>query len=372
MKKIIAFVLAALMMLAFCSCSGKGNTKPESQTDNTVESDAAAEEEVNYEQAYAEKLDEIYEIVLRNAEKDETLSDEGHENLIGIFECSRYIDVLDNIGYIMKDVNDDEIPELIVGADEGNHGTRILNVFACRDGKAVSVLEGWYRNAWYMLESGEFFNYGSGGAAYLINGLYVFSEDTELECEDMYFTAPDGVSDEGLMYLHNPNGLADENDSASEQITEEEFYSFSESCSADEIALDLTPISRCGFPEIKVEFLDEAEVKPDDFESYAAESQEGAVKLLFTAEEEVKELTICSMMVEDIDEDGEMSYSVSKLKTFSPLQKSLVAEVCFYGDLPNNAFSVTDKYGNDIYYAVNLSGEDGSVVTYRFFNPTVV
>ena len=77
-------------------------------------------------------------------------------------------------------------------------------------------------------------------------------------------------------------------------------------------------------------------------------------------------------MVEDIDEDGDMSYSVSRLKQFSPLQKPLVAELCFYGDLPNNAFLITDKYGNQIYYAVNLSGEDGSVVTYRFFNPTVV
>ncbi|MCR5151004.1 MAG: hypothetical protein K6B52_07245 [Clostridiales bacterium] len=380
MNKITAFALAAALMLMFCSCSGSIGENP-SETEYTAQSMSvqstatqSAAEEVNYEQAYAEKLEEVYKIVLRSAEKDDTLYDEEHEDLTGILESCRYSDMLDKIGYLIKDINEDGVSELILAVNEEgeyNPGSRILNMFTLKEGETVSVLEGWYRNSWYMLKNGKFFNCGSGGAAYLINAVYGFSEETQLKCEDIYFTAPGVNGEESLRFLHNPDGLEDENNEASVEITEEEFNRFQESCCENEITLDLTPVSRIGFPEIKVGFLDDAETVPDDFETYTTEEAEGAVKLLFTSDEEIKSLTLCSMAVEGIDEDGNLSYSVKSLKTFSRLKKPLVAEVIFYGDLPNNAFSITDKFGNEIYFAVNLSGEDGSVQTYRIYNPRV-
>ena len=67
-------------------------------------------------------------------------------------------------GWLLRDLDGDGIPELLLGAtwDEGH--TVIFNIFRSGGTRAVRVVNGWNRNRWYLCTDGSLANEGSSSA----------------------------------------------------------------------------------------------------------------------------------------------------------------------------------------------------------------
>ena len=85
---------------------------------------------------------------------------------------------LEDDGFILMDLNDDGMDELIIlSADYLRHSkeTYLTAIYALVDGKPMRVLESWTRNRHYLCADGSIYNEGSNGAAYSV--YYIFDWD---------------------------------------------------------------------------------------------------------------------------------------------------------------------------------------------------
>ena len=67
-------------------------------------------------------------------------------------------------GWLLRDLDGDEIPELLLGADWGDGHNVIFNIYRLDGAKAVRVVDGWNRNRWYLCTDGSLANEGSSSA----------------------------------------------------------------------------------------------------------------------------------------------------------------------------------------------------------------
>ena len=67
-------------------------------------------------------------------------------------------------GWLLRDLDGDGIPELLLGADWGDGHTVIFNIYRLDGAKAVRVVDGWNRSRWYLCADGSLANEGSSSA----------------------------------------------------------------------------------------------------------------------------------------------------------------------------------------------------------------
>ena len=68
-------------------------------------------------------------------------------------------------GWLLRDLDGDGIPELLLGADWGDGHSVIFNIYRLDGAKAVRVVDGWNRSRWYLCADGSLANEGSDGAS---------------------------------------------------------------------------------------------------------------------------------------------------------------------------------------------------------------
>ena len=68
-------------------------------------------------------------------------------------------------GWLLRDLDGDGIPELLLGADWGDGHTVIFNIYRLDGAKAVRVVDGWSRSRWYLCTDGSLAREGSDGAS---------------------------------------------------------------------------------------------------------------------------------------------------------------------------------------------------------------
>ena len=68
-------------------------------------------------------------------------------------------------GWLLRDLDGDEIPELLLGADWGDGHSVIFNIYRLDGAKAVRVVDGWSRSRWYLCTDGSLAHEGSDGAS---------------------------------------------------------------------------------------------------------------------------------------------------------------------------------------------------------------
>lgn len=68
-------------------------------------------------------------------------------------------------GWLLRDLDGDGIPELLLGADWGDGHTVIFNIYRLDGAKAVRVVDGWNRSRWYLCADGSLAHEGSDGAS---------------------------------------------------------------------------------------------------------------------------------------------------------------------------------------------------------------
>lgn len=93
------------------------------------------------------------------------------------------------------------------------------------------------------------------------------------------------------------------------------------------------------------------------------------VRTVFTASRTVADLKVLALTYEDMDEDGNITFSVEELMTIPEFTSDSVlnAGLEYIGTIPNNGISYTDpETGNERRFAVNMSGKDGSLFLWEF------
>lgn len=68
-------------------------------------------------------------------------------------------------GWLLRNLDGDGIPELLLGADWGDGHTVIFNIYCLDGAKAVRVVDGWSRSRWYLCTDGSLAHEGSDGAS---------------------------------------------------------------------------------------------------------------------------------------------------------------------------------------------------------------
>ena len=269
------------------------------------------------------------------------------------------------VGYAIEDLNADGVPELILGPADGNS---IYALYTGSGSEPVLLLEGWARNYWQYLGGGRFYVSGSGGVTYNMVGTFVLPRDgRELVCEDFYFTYELDENFEEFGVFHNTEGLWDTSVSELTDMTYDDLWALDEEWSAQAQPLDLThldvPISG---PQVQVLWADGE--WNGDYERVDLSSGEPSSAVLFLADSPVTDFRILSLFVEDMTEDGTITFSSGTLCHLDVLSAdcALVADLTFHGDLPCYGISYIDANGAFWRFAIEISGYDGSISLSEF------
>ena len=280
--KVVSISLAAIML---CGCGGKnpGSEAADNGEDSAVESNEVVEavevadsdnageapnaeadevmdiaeadavtegqasaDNFDYEAFYEPVLDEIYNTIISGVDPDNPPSrvPSGLEEKI-MYDNDNSI--LQDVGYLIKDVSGDGIPELlIVDNGESDYGgnSLIYGVYTKKDGDIGWTIDGWYRSAHYWIGDDRFGYLGSGGVGITYFGIYHLSKDgTKSEWENFYFT--DEV-DGDIVYYTNAEGIGDYDISeVVDADTADEFWHYLDAQKAPQ--LEITSFDDYGF-----------------------------------------------------------------------------------------------------------------------------
>lgn len=117
---------------------------------------------------------------------------------------------------------------------------------------------------------------------------------------------------------------------------------------------------------VMVEFAEDSAAT--DFIEYVPEEPgEPEVSVVFSAEGTIRDFTLLALDG-TIDDDGNVTYELTELYRLDELtpEKPLKAGMTFPGTVPNNGFSYVDGSGALHRCALNISGKDGSLITWEF------
>ena len=182
--------------------TAENKTTEEKTTENTTE-DKGEMTEVDYNAVYQEIIDEIQEVVDFGYD-----SNRDYKYITpGIMEKVTY-GMNDSLGYIIEDVNGDDVPELLIGYNESNGGEKIhsyiINCYTANGTKTKLLLDGWVRAGYRWLGDGQFYYLGSEGVSVLCLGeCHIDGYETGAVWDDFYFSFVDNGNE---AYYHNTTG----------------------------------------------------------------------------------------------------------------------------------------------------------------------
>lgn len=362
-SKLFSIILViSVFLTVLCGC----NTEKPPVDDHTEKITATDNDNIGTNVDY----NDIYKDIKADFVSLFDYTDQGFNGALGVLEIIYQrgkIEALDCIGYAIKDLSGDNIPEFIVGfIDEDNKGSEILALYTVKDEKPVFVFESMTKSAHFLMNDGNLFYQGSAGAAYSIFGSFTISENgAELICNDYWFTHEKDRNSFDIGYYHNTTGEFEQSVSEELNITEDEFFKKQSSLIAEKSTIELTPFETVVEKEAKV-IADYSENISDysDYITYTVDDSEYSTKILFMAEGVITDFRLLSLLVNDVDDNGNMTFDTELLYELDTLEedKPLEVTLTFYGDLPSYGISYKDAAGITKNFTVTLSGEDGSVI----------
>lgn len=399
-RRWLAGILSAALTLAVCGCGSKEavqgadpyeQTQEESDPKAQDSSDTAPEksEEMQMEESQAEEIPDVdpavYDSLLDRFAMLIACPDEDYEDVegeMGVLEAARAMGgsaALETIGYMIDDFSGDGIPELFIGAteEEGQKGcgTQIYAAYTAVDGEPRLVFEGWYRSSYQYRGEAGFFYEGSSSAASSGFGIFrLLTDGTALSCEDFYFTDWVDESFTEIGVWHNTSGEWDKSVSEKLDMTQEDFWQLEEKMGlSNSYSVEMIPFSTLQSAKevpaeeeipVRVQWAEDVDFL-EDCDTYDISASEPGAYIVFSTESFLENFTILELTLTDVSESGRMEFDaypalpqISGLVPDSPLAIGLT----FQGDIPCYGFQYEDEDGELRRFALEISGEDGSIL----------
>ena len=210
MKKRILFAACfILILLTLSSCQFEKNPVAEpTPTPETVPTEAmAAQTPVPVPAPEPETIDYVnfYSSIIEKYRiaKQASVSNPGAAYE---YDVSEWIEYFDHVGYALKDLDENGVPELIVAGISPTYdpGPVLFEVFTLENNTPVQLLISWARSRNFLLPDNRIYNEGSGGASssgfvlFKVNGTtlqflegYWSSNSTDNTGSTMYHTSSD-------------------------------------------------------------------------------------------------------------------------------------------------------------------------------------
>ena len=359
----IVILLAAMLAMSGCELRNTVPDEPagtEAAAENTENTEETTEPSVDYTAYYQPIIDSMFKAAM-----GEYNADNIPKGGIGLLEG--YGDMLWDAGFSVTDISGDGIPELLIGSLSSG---MVFAIFTVSDGAPKLVLEGWYRNAYYLLQDGSIFNRGSGGAAYTVLGIYDIAGDgSSLVCRDCWFTHEKDGNPENIVCWHNTAGVMDITVSEELKMTPDELWKKASSFAEQVVIPKLTVFGEYGGLEKPV-YADNPTVTvcydreyTGKYDEYTADDSEHAAKVVFATDSTVRNFKIVALTVTDITDEGAVSFVYDVMYTYGSLtpEKGFAVTMSLPETIPFYGISYTDGTGETRIFSVNLSGFDDSV-----------
>lgn len=336
-----------------------------------------------YAQTYDDILDQVCNIidVIASTAPDYIMEEEPYiAGSTGILEKCKVAgpaETFNRIGYTVRDINADGVPELIIGEiaeREGAscHGHTLYAVYRQSGNRIYCVLEGMARDSFQLLDDISFFNQASEGAMYSMFGRYILPpHENATVCSDYYFTCEKDETFQEAGYYHNTSGQFDK--AVSQQIAEAKYdaalASYVERVSTIQLIPLATHAARDGIRSASV-FVQRFEVldQHTPHDEFIADSTEAQVKIAFSSAVGVQNFKVLELALVGVDDNGKPTFSTRERYTLPSLkpERPLVLGMTFYGSIPHYGISFIDEKGEPKRFFIDQSGNDGSILLVAF------
>lgn len=122
-----------------------------------------------------------------------------------------------------------------------------------------------------------------------------------------------------------------------------------------------------GMSVLHAAWAEDMQLEPDSFDEVSVADAPTA-KVVFTVGAEVHNVQVLRLSLKQINEDGTPEFlteAVYTQETLSP-DRPLAVSMAFAGDIPNNGIAFTNADGYTYLLALDISGEDGSLLLTEF------
>ncbi len=377
-NKIIRCCLLLFSLVILISGCGdkKNDLSPGEIEENTSQTD--------YSQVYSIILDDYYNLIVNGSQEDETI--QGKLGILEVLSNQNTGEALNSIGYTLLDISKDGIPELLIGAISENrnssfYGNIIFAAYTSVDESPQLTFEGSARSSYRYIGEQDFLYQGSNGAMYSIFATYTLSPDgTKLACNDYYFTHEKEDHFDDIGFYHNTSG--EWNPSASEELSlsDDQFWQIESDLMERIQNLELTPFSKYkpintviddDVPTpIRAHRAEDVLYNFSDYDEFFADSNDFRESVVFVADHDVHDFKVLAITLENVEDDGTMTFSTEELYNLDILtpEHPLLVHMTFYGTIPHYGISYTDNNGIVHNFAVTQSGMDGSLLLNQFKN----
>ena len=119
---------------------------------------------------------------------------------------------------------------------------------------------------------------------------------------------------------------------------------------------------------VSVRFADGSLPPEGQYDTFDAETGEIQTQIVLSTDAVVRDFKVLSLTDGEMGEDGKMHFTVKELTSYDRLtpDRPLVIKTVFYGLIPNNGISYVDETGATRFFAIDMSGEDGSLYLWEF------
>lgn len=316
-----------------------------------------------YEEARNKTYDHVINSVYSSLSEAANGKYESNENKYGSYWIKEMADlykdkVLENTGFAVKDIDEDGVPELIIGEIENNEtntGSSVGIMYTCPADELKMVLEGWSRNSYTLLDEGVFLNIASSGAMSTSYKTYwIDSETCSLACDTNIFTAPIGEDGTEMGVYISQSAECDAEEAYKLEMTHEELLNNIDKVLEKAVDLELTPFS--SYSDTLSVFAARADVMDITASEGYNQFEDNTKNTVFIALSDVTDFKIIHVKYGDETVETE-EFKLDKFEYGKVISAGLV----FNGDLPEYKITFIDADGKNRAYNVTVSGEDGLI-----------
>jgi len=354
MKKYVSIIIMMSLSLFLCS-NIEASTKSKTNS---------------YNKSYDYVINDYYDFVANFSGKSDS-TQQKYYPFADVASLAKN-DSLEAIGYTIKDVTGDKVPELIFGfiiMSDGKKslGKEVLALYTIEKGKAKLVFQGGNGYKYYNVGGGKF-AFSGHTQYYEVFGYFALSKNGDkLVYDDFNFI--DFADIDNVVHYSNKTGDLDKKSSKKQSIVSDQYQEMIDETIFKSKEMEFTPLKKFKKADNKAQKIsvyeeEQVKAKYKNYLRYNMKSNTFKTKLFFVPSNSVKDFKLYGLTYKSMDDKGKVKYDKKILFSVKTLtsQKPLLADVAPSEIVLTTGISFVDDKGKTQKYVVHESGEDGSLL----------